>query len=211
VNDGAFFKIGSYTQPQTTKPDPLRLLLATRRTAGALHPGCLSARRSPAPNTKRISLLGLLCLRLSPDLFNPRPDSRYGESERSKLASFFIIGRWADMLDMLSFDGTKLSEILSSRCQRQTVIRTASYFISVVLVLPVVVPETDLANLIFAAAMQCDKSTARAAVTLLCFRCVIDVLERHHLFLANVKDEPRAGVRATDLLNHSHVSSAVGD
>jgi hypothetical protein len=45
----------------------------------------LSARRSPAPNTKRISLLGLLCLRLSPGLFNPRPDSRYGESERSKL------------------------------------------------------------------------------------------------------------------------------
>jgi len=51
----------------------------------------LSARRSPAPNTKRISLLGLLCLRLSPGLFNPRPDSRYGESERSEFGSFFIL------------------------------------------------------------------------------------------------------------------------
>jgi hypothetical protein len=61
----------------------------------------LSARRNPASNTKRISLLGLLCLRLSPGLFNPRPDSRYGESERSELGSETI----ESSLNAVRFDG----------------------------------------------------------------------------------------------------------
>jgi hypothetical protein len=89
------------------------------------------------------------------------------------------------MHDVLFFDCPKGSEILSSRCQRQTVIWAASYFIGIVLILAVVMPKTDGANLFFAAAEQRQKTATRTTVTLLRFDCVIDILKRRHLFLAN--------------------------
>ena len=92
---------------------------------------------------------------------------------------------------MLALDRTKLSEILSSGGEGQIVVWAASYFFGIVVVLPVVVPETHRTNFFFAAAIQRQKTAARTAVALLFLRSVMNVNERCHLSLANVQDEPR--------------------
>lgn len=93
------------------------------------------------------------------------------------------------MLEVPSLNRSEITKILPSGGEREPVVWTSSYFVCVVIVLTVVMPKTDLANLVVAAATERQKSAARAVITPDFFCHVMDVLGRRYLFFLNDKTE----------------------
>jgi hypothetical protein len=59
---------------------------------------------------------------------------------------------------------SKLLKVFSRHCQTQGAIRSTTYFISIMVVLPVILPKTNWADIISAALAQCAVMAARTTV-----------------------------------------------
>ncbi len=80
------------------------------------------------------------------------------------LARFFILSRRSDFGDEPVIARSEFGEILPGLRQRKASIRAASHFIGIVVVLAIIFPETDRANLIAPSFIQCPVAAARTAV-----------------------------------------------
>lgn len=86
------------------------------------------------------------------------------------------------MRDMLSFYGSELSEVLSRLRKREPVIRSTSDLVGIVIILTVIVPKTNRANLVFPSAMQGTISAAGATIAPCFFRYMMNVPKLTHLW-----------------------------